>query len=693
MGHFRSESQLPLYSAQTASSSSSSLSLGGSSNSSSSNNAFDGSSSEKKAYQDHNKSWHKTYPDISPSSNRSNIRSKLEYAFSLFPAALAAINARMLGGGRRRPLPLLCFCLVSLLVLASLTTSEEYIPDSVSASRAKLSSFIEGFRRPIKLPKAPPTSDITLNDSGRQEEWVSPTPPLPLTATLRERLEALWNAPLGEPANWVKWNSQTCSRERVKQAQNDWITQDAALIWHSLNSTDVKRYRKGMIDYLVECEKQGLMDPANVGEGRGLVFTAGNADTFSRVLLTLKILRNHYNTSLPAEIFSFPGEMPPPELLDEFVKYNATLRVIEHASRDESRAKNYQIKSDAIVASSFAEVLYLDSDNIPVAYLGEHDGTWSSNVTTERELIWNAPSYKRLGVMFWPDYWKTGPMNPIWGIIGTQCRDEWEQEAGQILIDKRRHMDALLLANWMLDDWQFWFHISDGDKDIFRFAFLALRKRWAVPGRYVGAGALPGNTLSGFCGHTMMQHDHLGNPMFVHYNLLKQIPSGVGRGYTWGRTRQTVLFNGGRPEAEGGEGSGDVEADMIANAAADGTAILPAPAGVRYRAALERGLYTRFHGGVTSALCVDIHYEDPRTSVEREKDLAYEKKHPIFDDKKVKQEPKGHITHGKTKKGDEIAINWELDPLYVNWWKDEPRLANFEKAFYEEGGKPNGKGF
>lgn len=132
---------------------------------------------------------------------------------------------------------------------------------------------------------------------------------------------------------------------------------------------------------------------------------------------------------------------------------------------------------------------------------------------------------------------------------------------------------------------------------------------------------------------------------------------------------------------------------MIANAAADGTAIVPAPAGVRYRAALERGLYTRFHGGATSALCVDIHYEDPRTPSERELDMAYEKKHPLFDDKKVKQEPKGHITHGKAPKGDKVAINWELDPLYVNWWKDEPRLANFEKAFYEEGGKPNGKGF
>lgn len=59
-----------------------------------------------------------------------------------------------------------------------------------------------------------------------------------------------------------------------------------------------------------------------------------------------------------------------------------------------------------------------DSDNIPVAYLGEHDGTMNANITKEHELIWNAPSYKRLGVMFWPDYWKTGPMNPIWGIIG-----------------------------------------------------------------------------------------------------------------------------------------------------------------------------------------------------------------------------------------------------------------------------------
>lgn len=35
---------------------------------------------------------------------------------------------------------------------------------------------------------------------------------------------------------------------------------------------------------------------------------------------------------------------------------------------------------------------------------------------------------------------------------------------------------------------------QQGDKDMFRFAFLALRKRWGVPGRYVSVGALPRNS-------------------------------------------------------------------------------------------------------------------------------------------------------------------------------------------------------
>lgn len=35
-------------------------------------------------------------------------------------------------------------------------------------------------------------------------------------------------------------------------------------------------------------------------------------------------------------------------------------------------------------------------------------------------------------------------------LTGRRRRDEWEQEAGQILVDKSKHLDALLLSEFML---------------------------------------------------------------------------------------------------------------------------------------------------------------------------------------------------------------------------------------------------
>lgn len=140
---------------------------------------------------------------------------------------------------------------------------------------------------------------------------------------------------------------------------------------------------------------------------------------------------------------------------------------------------------------------------------------------------------------------------------------------------------------------------------------------------------------------------------------------------------------------------------MIANAASDGTAIVPARPGVRYRAALERGLWTRFHGGERSALCVDIHWDDPRTRVEKLADEAYEASHPRSpppaaegEEKKEEESKPGRFTVGKDQKtGELVEIDWNVSPLIVGHWRDEPRLVDFEKNFYDEGGKPIGKGF
>ena len=164
--------------------------------------------------------------------------------------------------------------------------------------------------------------------------------------------------------------------------------------------------------------------------------------------------------------------------------------------------------------------MFLDSDNVPAASLMPRDAPppqeildrairenrtetpWDSvrsdgsgareEIRGKPSGIWEGKAYRRLGAMMWPDYCESSPFssssssffvgrtllkllhetiprparagrtqpdNPIWAIIGVPCRDEWEMEAGQILIDKARHLDALLLAEWMMDRERFsyWF--------------------------------------------------------------------------------------------------------------------------------------------------------------------------------------------------------------------------------------------
>lgn len=69
--------------------------------------------------------------------------------------------------------------------------------------------------------------------------------------------------------------------------------------------------------------------------------------------------------------------------------------------------------------------------------------------------MFDAPNYKRLGIYFTPDYWKTSANNPIWAIMGVKCRNEWEFETGQIFIDKKLHLDVFLLIRYMLEGHSF----------------------------------------------------------------------------------------------------------------------------------------------------------------------------------------------------------------------------------------------
>ena len=43
----------------------------------------------------------------------------------------------------------------------------------------------------------------------------------------------------------------------------------------------------------------------------------------------------------------------------------------------------------------------------------------------------------------------------MWAIMGVKCRNEWEMESGQMVIDKQRHLDVMLLVRYMMEHHDF----------------------------------------------------------------------------------------------------------------------------------------------------------------------------------------------------------------------------------------------
>lgn len=372
---------------------------------------------------------------------------------------------------------------VLLTVIVSTRSSSEESPHVLQMdywrdkSDDRMSESETTTATPYPKASAEPRKHLVFADTD-EGRWDRASQPMSPEVGLEQRLRAWERAPREEQANWVTKNLETCPQHKYGPAANRQQHDQSDLIWHALNSSVISSLRDEAIHYLRWCQQSGKLNEEHQGQGRGLVFTAGNVDTFHRVLVTLKIIRNHLQSPLPAEIWSFPGEVPDEATLQELSDIGATLRVVEEAVKDAKRTKNYHIKATAIVRSRFREVLYLDSDNIPAAsiaaLLDPDTPAPTSNATsisqdTPSALtgIWESKAYQRHGAIFWVDFWKTSADNPVWSIIGVPCRDEWEQEAGVILVDKSRVLDAMLLAEYWQDSERYKFYlrtISDGDK-------------------------------------------------------------------------------------------------------------------------------------------------------------------------------------------------------------------------------------
>ncbi|KAK1716117.1 LOW QUALITY PROTEIN: family 71 glycosyltransferase [Colletotrichum acutatum] len=258
--------------------------------------------------------------------------------------------------------------------------------------------------------------------------------------------------------------------------------------------------------------KSGMIPYARVKDrfsGRGLVIVAGNADTVMRV--KLKRLRS----TIAIEIHYWDTEMDMAVMADlnalyEPIYYNDLSK--EHNVKDGIFGINYQLKTAALLNSRWAEPLLLDSDNIPMI---------------DPSILYDSMQYTEYHSVFWPDIARTRPQNPAWAIFNTPCKmAEHEQESGQLL----RFWYHLQLASWLNNEQgKYYNEMLLGDKDMFRFAWHALRTTFGKPKKWVTSN-------DGFyCGHSFAQHHpDDGRIAFLHGGLVKTAPLEVMR---WNRDR------------------------------------------------------------------------------------------------------------------------------------------------------------
>ena len=235
--------------------------------------------------------------------------------------------------------------------------------------------------------------------------------------------------------------------------------------------------------------------------GRGIVICGGGRKYFPCAWVCIQMLRR-LGCQLPVQIW----HLGPKEMEGEMKILLAALGVecvdaLEVRKQRPARILNgWELKSYAILHSSFQEVLLLDADNVPVV---------------NPEFLFETPEFKAAGAIFWPDYRRLGPERSIWKICGVDYRSEPEVESGQILVSKERCWRELCLTLWMNEHSDFFYKHIHGDKDTFHLAWRKLRRAYAMPAHAI-------HPLR----HTMCQHDFQGRRIFQHRNLAKWTLSG-----------------------------------------------------------------------------------------------------------------------------------------------------------------------
>lgn len=225
---------------------------------------------------------------------------------------------------------------------------------------------------------------------------------------------------------------------------------------------------------------------------RGIVTCAGGERYFLNAYILCSMLKEH-GSELPVE-WHYMGDEMPPEWIDA-VNELGGVTLVDHGGDAADKAKGrggWQLKSEAVLASSFDEIIFLDADCFPLrapAYLFDHEFYRSSS-----------------GCVLWPDpyCWSQKRLAELKELYGVDLPVR-QVESGQMMFDKRKCLPGIRQVVALNRDHEKVYRTVYGDKDTFLIGMLQTGIRPAVVPHYLRH--LP---------YGMMHKDFDGREMFCH---------------------------------------------------------------------------------------------------------------------------------------------------------------------------------
>ncbi|KAG0675112.1 hypothetical protein C6P40_001894 [Pichia californica] len=267
---------------------------------------------------------------------------------------------------------------------------------------------------------------------------------------------------------------------------------------------------------------QNKFNENDKNNNKGIIYVSGKK-YYWLTMISIKYIRDILKDKTPIEVF-VPIKSNDDQHCNKMTMVFSNVKCTyfsDYLSHSQiKKLSGYQYKSLALLLTNFNDVLYLDSDNIPISNIND---------------MFENPNYLKSGFVSWADFWKRSTNYKFYKMSGIEgvaspISSTPSAESGQILINKKSHLKTLLLAYYYNYYGPGYFYPlfsqgfpGEGDKETFYLA-----------GRVTGEGAfmITGqktksfgyiNNKNSYVGQGILQFDP-NNPSrywFLHLNYPK----------------------------------------------------------------------------------------------------------------------------------------------------------------------------